>query len=99
LVSPIIIEWTYTDGTKEVDKLPAYIWRKNEFKVSKVFAKGKEVKSIKLDPYRETADIDEANNSWPREYAPTRFELIKQQVLPRGATSGGNPMQDARKAN
>ncbi|WDF76550.1 M1 family metallopeptidase [Mucilaginibacter sp. KACC 22773] len=99
LVSPIIIEWTYADGTKEVDKLPAYIWRKNEFKVSKVFAKAKEVKSIKLDPYRETADIDEANNSWPREYAPTRFELFKQQVLPRGATSGSNPMQDARKTN
>ena len=99
LVSPIIIEWTYTDGTKEVDKLPAYIWRKNEFKVSKVFAKSKEVKSIKIDPYRETADIDEANNSWPREYAPSRFELFKQQVLPRGATSGSNPMQDARKTN
>lgn len=97
LVSPIIIEWTYADGTTEIDNIPAYIWRKNEFKVSKVFAKTKEVKSIKLDPYRQTADIDEANNSWPREYAPSRFELFKQQTLPRGATSGTNPMQEARK--
>jgi hypothetical protein len=97
LVTPLIIEWTYADGTKEIDNIPAYIWRKNEFKVSKVFAKSKEVKSIKLDPYRQTADIDEANNSWPREYTPSRFELFKQQTLPRGATSGGNPMQDARK--
>jgi hypothetical protein len=97
LVTPLIIEWTYTDGTKEVDNIPAYIWRKNEFKVSKVFAKSKEVKSIKLDPYRQTADIDDANNSWPREYTPSRFELFKQQTLPRGATSGSNPMQDARK--
>ncbi|GAA3988155.1 M1 family metallopeptidase [Mucilaginibacter dorajii] len=97
LVTPLIIEWTYADGTKEIDNIPAYIWRKNEFKVSKVFAKSKEVKSIKLDPYRQTADIDEANNSWPREYTPSRFELFKQQVLPRGATSGSNPMQDARK--
>ncbi|WP_184545163.1 M1 family metallopeptidase [Mucilaginibacter sp. FT3.2] len=97
LVTPLIIEWTYTDGTKEIDNIPAYIWRKNEFKVSKVFAKTKEVKSIKLDPYRQTGDIDEANNSWPRENTPSRFELFKQQTLPRGATSGGNPMQDARK--
>jgi hypothetical protein len=99
LVSPVIIEWTYADGTTEIDNIPAYIWRKNEFKVSKVFAKTKEVKSIKLDPYRQTADIDEANNSWPREYAPSRFELFKQQAVPRGSTPGSNPMQDARKTN
>jgi hypothetical protein len=97
LVTPLIIEWTYTDGTKEVEKISAYIWRKNEFKISKVFAKTKEVKGIKLDPYRETADIDESNNSWPREYQPSRFELFKQQTLPRGATTGPNPMQEARK--
>ncbi|MGF7041687.1 M1 family metallopeptidase [Mucilaginibacter lappiensis] len=98
LVTPLIIEWTYTDGTKEVEKISAYIWRKNEYKISKVFAKTKEVKGIKLDPYRETADIDETNNSWPREYQPSRFELFKQQTLPRGATAGPNPMQDAKKA-
>jgi hypothetical protein len=97
LVTPLLIEWTYADGTKELEKISAYIWRKNENKVTKVFAKTKEVKSIKLDPYRETADIDESNNSWPREYAPSRFELFKQQTLPRGATSGANPMQEARK--
>jgi hypothetical protein len=97
LVTPLIIEWTYTDGTKEIEKISAYIWRKNEYKISKVFAKTKEVKGIKLDPYRETADIDETNNSWPREYQPSRFELFKQQTLPRGVTPGPNPMQDARK--
>jgi hypothetical protein len=96
-VMPLIVEWTYADGSKEVEKISAYIWRKNEHKITKVFAKNKEVKSIKLDPYRETADIDESNNSWPREYTPSRFELFKQQTLPRGATSGSNPMQEARK--
>jgi hypothetical protein len=97
LVTPLIIEWTYTDGTKELEKISAYIWRKNENKITKVFAKTKEVKGIKLDPYRETADIDESNNSWPREYQPSRFELFKQQTLPRGATAGPNPMQEAKK--
>ncbi|MVN22319.1 M1 family metallopeptidase [Mucilaginibacter arboris] len=93
LVMPVIIEWTYTDGTKEVDRISAYVWRKNEQKIDKVFAKTKEVKSIRLDPYRETADIDEDNNSWPRTLTPSRFELFKQQNLPRGATAGANPMQ------
>jgi len=94
LVMPVILEWTYADGTKETERISAYVWRKNEQKITKVFAKTKEVKSIKLDPYRETADIDEDNNSWPRTLTPTRFEIFRQQALPRGATSGTNPMQE-----
>lgn len=96
LVMPIIIEWTFKDGSKEVDRIPAYIWRKNENQVTKVFAKDKEVVSVQLDPYRETADIDENNNSWPRKAQPSRFELFKQQQAPRGSSTGGNPMQQAR---
>src|SRR6185503_13084011 len=65
LLMPVIIEWTYADGTKEVEKIPAQIWRKNEKTFTKVFIKDKQVTSIKLDPMRETADIDEANNKWP----------------------------------
>lgn len=98
LVMPIILEWTFTDGTKEMDYIPAYIWRKDEYKVTKVFAKTKEVVSVKLDPQRETADIDESNNSYPKSYSPTKFELFRQQSLPRGSSSGGNPMQDSRQS-
>lgn len=97
LVMPLIIEWTYTDGSKEVEKISAYIWRKNEKKITKVFAKSKEVKAIRLDPYRETADIDETNNAWPREYTPSRFELFKSQENARGASSGTNPMKESLK--
>ena len=96
LVMPIIIEWTFKAGTKEVAKIPAYIWRKDEHKVTKVFAKDKEVISVQLDPYRETADINEENNAWPRKAKPSRFELFKQQQAPRGSSSGNNPMQRAR---
>ncbi|TSD67919.1 M1 family metallopeptidase [Inquilinus sp. KBS0705] len=95
--SPLIIEWTYADGTKETEKISAYIWRHNEKQVTKVFAKTKEVRSILLDPERETADINEGNNSWPRQFAPTRFELFKQQTAPRGADNSSNPMQQSRK--
>ncbi|WP_233632414.1 M1 family metallopeptidase [Parapedobacter sp. ISTM3] len=97
LVMPIIIQWTFVDGTTETERIPAYIWRKNEHEVTKVFAKTKEVKTILIDPLRETADIDEANNSWPRQHTPTRFELFKQGTGPaRGASVGPNPMQRAR---
>jgi hypothetical protein len=49
-----------------------------------------------LDPLKETADIDESNNSWPAgQTAPTKFELFKAgSGNPRNpAGKGPNPMQ------
>ncbi len=98
MVMPLIIEWEYTDGSKELEKISAYIWRKNENQVTKAFAKSKEVKAVRLDPYRETADIDEENNVWPRNTNKTsRFEAFKTSGAIRGASTGGNPMQQAQK--
>lgn len=97
LVMPVIIQWTFTDGTKEVETVPAYIWRKNESKFTKVFGKDKMVASIQVDPYRETADINEGNNMWPRTAVPSKFELFKSEAPVRGASTGGNPMQRAAK--
>jgi hypothetical protein len=97
LVMPIIIEWTFEDGTKEIDRIPAQVWRLNENKVTKFFIKDKRVTGIKLDPMKETADIDESNNTWgsiPAE--PTKFQLFKQkQGAVRGQSQGINPMQKA----
>jgi hypothetical protein len=96
LVMPIIIEWTYKDGTKEIDRIPAQVWRLNEKNVTKFFMKNKEVASIKLDPMRETADINESNNSWGDMPQPTKFEVFKQkQNAARGQSQGMNPMQKA----
>jgi hypothetical protein len=97
---PIIIEWTYKDGSKEVEKIPAQVWRLNEKKVTKAFIKDKEVASVKLDPLRETADIDEKNNSWNKFEAPSRFTIFKQGQGPRRGAGGqsGNPMQRAQEA-
>jgi hypothetical protein len=94
LVMPIIIEWTYKDGSKEIERIPAQVWRKNESHLTKVFAKDKEVASIKLDPNRETADIDETNNSWPVVQTESKFEVFKQKVgAPRAIPQTNNPMQ------
>jgi len=97
LVMPIIVEFTYKDGTKETERMGAQIWRKNENKVSRVFISRKEVASIKLDPMRETADINETNNFWGNVSAePSKFSLFKQRSLGRGQSFGLNPMQAAQ---
>ena len=96
LVMPLIIEWTYEDGSKEISRIGANVWRKNENKVIKTFMKDKAVKSIKLDPYRETADIDEKNNTWPIAQEPSKFQIFKSRnnaPRARGASTGRNPMQ------
>ena len=94
LVMPIIIEWTFKDGSKAVDKIDAQVWRKNENKVVKTFMKDKEVASIKLDPMRETADVDEKNNGWNVDATPSQFQLYKSRAgSARGAGGGTNPMQ------
>jgi len=97
LVMPIILEFQYADGTSEIERIPVEIWRKNETQVTKVFPKEKELVKLVLDPLRETADIDESSNYWPREYQPTRFELFKSTGGVRGASTGDNPMKKARK--
>jgi hypothetical protein len=93
LVMPIILEFTFEDGTTEIEKLPAQIWRKNEDKFSRVFVKDKKVTAIKMDPFRETADIDESNNSWPVQEMPSRFQIFKSHKT----EDQPNPMQEAGK--
>ena len=95
LVMPIILEWTYKDGTKEIERIPAQVWRKNENKVIKTFMKDKEVASVKLDPYKETADVNETNNTYGNIAEPSKFKLFKQKqgIVP---APGINPMQKAQ---
>ncbi len=96
LVMPIIIEWNFVDGTKEIERIPAQIWRKNENTFTKSFMKRKEVSSIVLDPMKETADVDNSNNLWGKEMPPSKFELYKMKKgVNQGATP--NPMRAAQK--
>lgn len=98
LVSPLIIQFNYDDGTTEIERIGAYIWRKNEKEITKTFMKGK-VTSIVLDPYKETADINEKNNTWNIKSEPGRFEMFKSKTgtAARGQSNGENPMQRSRK--
>lgn len=82
LVMPVIIEWTYKDGTKEIEKIPAEIWRLNEQVATKTFVKDKEVVNIVLDPKGETADVSLEDNVFPRKEEASQFDKFKK--------SGGN---------
>ena len=79
LVMPVTIEWVYIDGTKEVDRLPADIWRRNEYEVQKTFVKTKQVESINLDPNFEFADVDMQNNSFPKTESVSQFDTFKNK--------------------
>ena len=79
LIMPIIIEWQFTDGTSEIDRLPAELWRRNEYVTTKTFIKDKEVKMVVIDPNLELADVDMGNNSFPRVKEVSKFEEFKEK--------------------
>ena len=80
LVMPIIIDIEYDDGTTERKKYPAQVWRKNDLEVRKVLTSNKKILSIKLDPDKETADIDVSNNSWPKVESNSDFDNFKSKI-------------------
>jgi len=80
LVMPVIIEWTFKDGTKETEKLPAEIWRTNESTFTKVFIKDKEVTNVIIDPKNETADITPDDNAFPRVEKVSKFDELKKKA-------------------
>ncbi|WP_343604896.1 M1 family metallopeptidase [Fluviicola sp.] len=87
LVSPLVIQAKFADGTDQVIRIPAEIWRMDETTVTKVFIFDQPVVSFQLDPFLETADCDTDNNAYPHVSGPTRFQLFQQKQ------NGENPMQ------
>jgi hypothetical protein len=80
LVMPVILEWTFKDGSKQIDKIPAEVWRLNESKVSKVFIKDKEVVNVVLDPRQETSDINVQDNVFPKlPEGSSKFDEFKKK--------------------
>ena len=79
LVMPIIVEFTYKDGTKDRKTYPAQIWRYNDAQITKVINSDKEIVNITLDPDQETADVDTSNNNWPKKQA-SKFSKFKNKI-------------------
>jgi hypothetical protein len=59
---PVILQFNFSDGSNEIINIPAQVWRFNESRLTKSYMFDKKVVSIKLDPNKETGDIDESNN-------------------------------------
>ena len=77
LIMPVILKFSFSDGTSTVERLPAEIWRNNEKEVSKVFVFDKEIEEIELDPYGEIADVDVGNNFFPPRGIPGNIKRSK----------------------
>ena len=77
---PLIVEYTYADGTTKVITYPAEIWRKNDAEVKTVLSTEKEIVGIVVDPKAETADIDTTNNSWPKAETRSEFDSFKAGI-------------------
>ncbi|MGB8374103.1 MAG: M1 family metallopeptidase [Salegentibacter sp.] len=77
LVMPLIVEYTYADGTSEKVTYPVQIWRKHDDAVTRTLATEKEITKITVDPDMETADVNPDNNSWPKTETKNQFEKFK----------------------
>ena len=66
VVMPIILKLTFDDGTSEVVRIPAEIWRYNSQEVSWQYVTDKTLVQTEVDPNWETADADRENNYFPR---------------------------------
>ena len=89
LVMPLIVQANFEDGTNKVFRFPAEIWRRNNKAVSKMIITEKMIKSITLDPFLETADVELSNNSYPPQITRSRFDVYRD-----GDYSRPNPMQE-----
>ncbi|WP_298481312.1 M1 family metallopeptidase [uncultured Maribacter sp.] len=77
---PLIVEYTYADGTTKNITYPPEIWRKNDQEVKLVISSISELKSVVVDPKLETADIDTSNNAWPKKEEKSDFDKFKKKV-------------------
>jgi hypothetical protein len=80
LVMPVIIQLNYRDGSSEIRRIPAEIWRQSEDEISKVFVLDKELENVVVDPFKETADVNEANNYYPPKEIPSDFQKYKEST-------------------
>ncbi len=98
LPMPVILEFTYEDGSTEIHHIPAEIWKMGDATVTKVFITDKPIRSVVMDPYLQIADVDLSNNTWPAgaDSAPTRIQLYKDRRDGR-ASSRQNEMQKSRR--
>jgi hypothetical protein len=64
LIMPLYLGITFQDGSSEMVKLPADIWRNNELTFTYGFFTDKTVVRVVIDPDQVFADVNRENNTW-----------------------------------
>lgn len=77
---PLIVEFTYADGSTEMKRYPVQLWRMNDEVATKAIATNKEIVKMVVDPNLETADVDVNNNTWPKDETTSKFEEFKESL-------------------
>ncbi len=80
LVMPLIVKYSYADGSSDRVTYPVQLWRKNDVSVKKVIFSNKELIGVTIDPDLETADVNLKNNSWPKQKTTSEFEKFKAKI-------------------
>ena len=83
LVTPLPLQLTYADGSVEALMVPAEIWRRNTSVVTQFLVRDKRLQAVELDPHHQTADVNRANNYFPRRIMPSRLQLFKYESTDR----------------
>lgn len=79
LVTPLVIQFNFTDGTQKTELIPAEVWRYDEEEVVKVFVFEKELEGVVLDPGKQTGDTDEKDNIFPRAEETSKFDKFNKR--------------------
>ena len=79
---PIILEFTFADGSTDLVRIPAEVWRYDPHSVTWTYLTDRQVVSVERDPLWETADADRTDNYFPPRIEPTRLELYRSSSSP-----------------
>ncbi len=88
VVMPVILRLTFSDGTNEIVRIPAEIWRRNSQQVTWQYVTAKTLTGAEVDPLWETADANRGNNAFPARIETTDLSIDEERP-------GTNRMRDS----
>ena len=81
LVMPIPLKLTFSDGTNEMVRIPAEVWRYDPKAVTWQYLTPKTITGAEVDPLLEIADADRSNNVYRGSIRPVVLEIEDVEEL------------------
>jgi hypothetical protein len=88
LIMPLILRFHFEGGSSELVRLPAEVWLKNEAGFTKSFRFKHRPIAVELDPFKELADINMDDNSWPPKDSSSEFDIFLRDQMEGNSTEG-----------